>query len=235
MDNVDNNYLNIKSSSYHALCVSFSHIYFTSICLFLNLFCYFLYNAANVTQLFCIHFFQPNFFSFLSIHFHVWRTWGKVPAGRDSWKAYHGSKYGSNMVLFLLPVPRSDLCTHLLPPPQGGVQQSQATSLPLHRPCGCAIELLPGSTIPKERRLYSVSGLKWQAMKDYTESSLKMGLVCPSSSPAGASFFFASKKNESLGPCIDYGPLKNRYPHPLMMFMFDQLRQATVFTKLDLR
>ena len=41
-------------------------------------------------------------------------------------------------------------------------------------------------------------------------------------------------------PCIDYSPLnditiKNRYPLPLMTSVFDQLQQAKVFTKLDLR
>ena len=73
----------------------------------------------------------------------------------------------------------------------------KATSLPPHRPYDCAIELIPGSTIPK-RRLYSVSGPEHQAMKDYIESSLKAGLICPSSSPAGASFFFVSEKDGSL-------------------------------------
>ena len=85
-----------------------------------------------------------------------------------------------------------------------------------------------------------MSGPERQAMKDYIESSLKTGLIRPSSSPAGAGFFFVSKKDGSLRPCIDYSPLnditiKNRYPLPLMSSVFDQLQQATVFTKLDLR
>uniref|UniRef100_A0A3B4U1I2 ribonuclease H n=1 Tax=Seriola dumerili TaxID=41447 RepID=A0A3B4U1I2_SERDU len=115
----------------------------------------------------------------------------------------------------------------------------KATSLPPHRPYDCAIELIPGSTIPKGR-LYSVSAPERQAMKDYIESSLKAGLIRPSSSPAGAGFFFVDKKDGSLRPCIDYSALnditiKNRYPLPLMSSVFDQLQQATVFTKLDLR
>lgn len=117
--------------------------------------------------------------------------------------------------------------------------KAKATSLPPHRPHDCAIELLPGSTIPKGR-LYSVSGPERQAMKDYIDPSLKAGLIRLSSSPAGAGFFFVSKKDGSLRPCIDYSPLngitiKNRYPLPLMSSVFDQLQQATVFTKLDLR
>ena len=73
----------------------------------------------------------------------------------------------------------------------------------------------------------------------YIEMSLKAGLIRPSSSPAGARFFFVGNKDGSLRPCIDYSPLneitiKNRYPLPLMSSVFDQLQQAKVFTKLDL-
>jgi len=77
-------------------------------------------------------------------------------------------------------------------------------------------------------------------MKEYIESSLKAGLIRPSLSSARAGLFFVSKKDGSFRPCIDYSPLnditiKNRYPLPLMSSVFDQLQQATVFTKLDLR
>ena len=77
-------------------------------------------------------------------------------------------------------------------------------------------------------------------MTEYIEASLKTGLIRPSSSPAGAGFFFVNKKDGSLRPCIDYSPLnditvKNWYPLPLMSSVFDQLQQARIFTKLDLR
>ena len=117
--------------------------------------------------------------------------------------------------------------------------KTKALSLPPHRPYDCAIELIPGSTIPKGR-LYAVSGPERGAMREYIETSLKAGLIRPSSSPAGAGFFFVGKKDGSLRPCIDYSPLnditiKNRYPLPLMSSVFDQLQQAKIFTKLDLR
>ena len=64
-------------------------------------------------------------------------------------------------------------------------------------------------------------------MNDYI-SSLEVGLICPSSSPAGAGFLFVKKRDGSLRPCIDYSPLnnitiKNSYPLPLMSCVFDQL------------
>lgn len=117
--------------------------------------------------------------------------------------------------------------------------KSKAMSLPPHRPYDCEINLVSGFKIPKGH-LYPVSGPEKQAMKDYIEVSLKAGLIWPSSSPAGAGFFFVEKKDGSLRPCIDYSPLnditvKNRYPLPLMSSVFDKLQQAKVFTKLDLR
>ncbi|XP_056419610.1 uncharacterized protein LOC130361071, partial [Hyla sarda] len=53
-------------------------------------------------------------------------------------------------------------------------------------------------------------------------------------------FFFVSKKDGSLRPCIDYRGLnkitvKNRYPLPLISELFDRLQGAHIFTKLDLR
>ena len=77
-------------------------------------------------------------------------------------------------------------------------------------------------------------------MDRYIQESLKADLIRPSSSPAGAGFFFVKKKDGSLRPCIDYRGLnditvKNRYPLPLMSSAFELLQGAKVFTKLDLR
>ena len=97
------------------------------------------------------------------------------------------------------------LCYH---PLKEVFSKSKALSLPPHRPHDCAIDLIPGSTIPKGR-LYSISGPERQAMTDYISASLKAGLIRPSSSPAGAGFFFVGKKEGSLCPCIDYSPLND--------------------------
>ncbi|XP_070688265.1 uncharacterized protein [Pempheris klunzingeri] len=125
-----------------------------------------------------------------------------------------------------------------------GQQGHLLTACPLkdrahQAPHDCAIELLPGAPIPKGR-LYSISGPERKAMDEYIASSLQAGIIRPSSSPAGAGFFFVGKKDGSLRPCIDYSPLnaitvKNRYPLPLLSSAFELLQQATVFTKLDLR
>ncbi|KAI7807004.1 hypothetical protein IRJ41_017305 [Triplophysa rosa] len=77
-------------------------------------------------------------------------------------------------------------------------------------------------------------------MVKYIRDSLNAGLIRPSSSPAGAGFFFVQKRDGSLRPCIDYRGLneitvKNKYPLPLMSSAFELLQGARVFTKLDLR
>uniref|UniRef100_A0A8C1MYK4 Gypsy retrotransposon integrase-like protein 1 n=1 Tax=Cyprinus carpio TaxID=7962 RepID=A0A8C1MYK4_CYPCA len=117
--------------------------------------------------------------------------------------------------------------------------RSRAVSLPPHRPYDCAIDLLPGASPPRGR-LYSLSAPEREAMEKYLSDSLAAGIIRPSSSPAGAGFFFVKKKDGSLRPCIDYRGLnditvKNRYPLPLMSSAFDLLQGAEFFTKLDLR
>ncbi|KAJ8405653.1 hypothetical protein AAFF_G00316330 [Aldrovandia affinis] len=77
------------------------------------------------------------------------------------------------------------------------------------------------------------------AMETYLRDALMAGHIHPSTSPAGAGFFFVAKKDARLHPCIDYHALnkitvKNRYPLPLMSTTFELLQGATVYTKLYL-
>jgi hypothetical protein len=69
---------------------------------------------------------------------------------------------------------------------------------------------------------------------------LDLGLIRPSVSPWGAPVIFVKKKDGSLRLCIDYRDLnratvKNRYPMPQIDDLFDQMKGATVFSKIDLR
>ena len=116
----------------------------------------------------------------------------------------------SNVVTDLKGVPSDYLAL------QGVFNKARATSLPPHRPYDCAIDLLPG-TSPPRGRLFSLSAPETKAMERYINDSLAAGIIQPSSSPAGAGFFFVDKKDKTLRPCIDYRGLnnitiKNRYP-----------------------
>jgi len=75
--------------------------------------------------------------------------------------------------------------------------KSYAASLPQHRPYDIAIDLLPG-TSPSKGKLYSLSIPGREAMEKYISDCLPSGFIQPSSSPAGAGFFFVGKKDGSL-------------------------------------
>ena len=85
-----------------------------------------------------------------------------------------------------------------------------------------------GALHPPKGRFYSLSAPEQQAMEEYIRFSLAAGIIRPSSSPAGAGFFFVGKKDKSLRPCIDNRGLnnitvKNRYPLPLLSSAFEML------------
>ena len=59
-------------------------------------------------------------------------------------------------------------------------------------------------------------------------------------SPWGALVLFVKNEDGTLRLCIDYRHLnkvtmKNKYPLPLIDDLFDQMRGAKVFSKIDLR
>ncbi len=77
-------------------------------------------------------------------------------------------------------------------------------------------------------------------METYINEALASGYIRPSTSPAAAGFFFVEKKDGGLRPCIDYRGLNNvtvkyRYPLPLVPSALEQLREARIYSKLDLR
>jgi hypothetical protein len=69
---------------------------------------------------------------------------------------------------------------------------------------------------------------------------LDLGPIRPSVSPWGAPVIFVRKKDGSWRLCIDYRQLnkatvKNQYPLPRIDDLFDQMKGATVFSKIDLQ
>ena len=77
-------------------------------------------------------------------------------------------------------------------------------------------------------------------LKKQLRELLDKGYVQPSSSPWGAPVLFVEKKDGTQRMCIDYRSLnevtiKNKYPLPRIDDLFDQLKGACVFSKIDLR
>ena len=79
-----------------------------------------------------------------------------------------------------------------------------------------------------------------QELKVQIQELLDKGFIRPSTSPWGALVLFAKKKDKTLRLCVDYRQLnrvtiKNRYSLPRIDDLFDQLRGAQVYSKIDLR
>jgi hypothetical protein len=77
-------------------------------------------------------------------------------------------------------------------------------------------------------------------LKEHIKELLEKGFIRPSSSPWGAPVIFVLKKDGTQRLCVDYRAqneviVKNQYPLPRIDDLFDQLRGACVFSKIDLR
>jgi hypothetical protein len=101
------------------------------------------------------------------------------------------------------------------------------------------IDLLPGTTLTFKRP-YKMSVEELKELKKQSTVLQEVGYIRPSSSPWEASVLFVQKKDGSQKMCVDYRSLndvtvKNKYPLPRIEDLFDQMRGARVFSKIDLR
>ncbi|WJZ83992.1 hypothetical protein VitviT2T_003625 [Vitis vinifera] len=111
--------------------------------------------------------------------------------------------------------------------------------LPPHREFDFSIEVYPG-TDPISVSPYRMALLELKELKTQLDELLGKGFIRPSTSPWGAPVLFVKKKDDTLRLCIDYRKLnrvtvKNKYPLPRIDDLFDQLKGAKYFNKIDLR
>ena len=111
--------------------------------------------------------------------------------------------------------------------------------LPPEREVDFTIDLLPG-TAPISQAPYRMAPAELKELKTQLQELVDKGFIRPSTSPWGAPVLFVKKKDGTLRLCIDYRKLnrvtiKNKYPLPRIDDLFDQLRGARVFSKIDLR
>jgi hypothetical protein len=93
----------------------------------------------------------------------------------------------------------------------------------------------PISKTPYQMRTPELKELQMQL-----EELLKKGYIRPSVSPWGAPVVFVKKKDGTLGLYIDFMQLnkvtiKNKYPLPRIDDLFGQLKDARIFSKIDLK
>jgi hypothetical protein len=111
--------------------------------------------------------------------------------------------------------------------------------MPSEREVEFVFDLLPG-TAPISKRPYRMSVDELQELKKQLTELQEAGYIHPSSSPWGAPVLFVQKKDGSPRMCVDYRSLndvtiKNKYSLPRIDDLFDQMRGARVFSKIDLR
>eukprot|EP00253_Pinus_taeda_P032987 PITA_32987 len=111
--------------------------------------------------------------------------------------------------------------------------------LPPKRNIDFTIELVPGAA-PVSRAPYRMSVPELTELKMELQELLDKNYIRPSVSPWGAPVLFVKKKDGTLRMCIDYRQLnkltiKNKYPLPRIDELFDQVKGATMFSKIDLR
>jgi hypothetical protein len=111
--------------------------------------------------------------------------------------------------------------------------------MPPDREVEFVIDLLPG-TAPISKCPYRMSVEELKELKKQLTKLQEAGYIHPSSSPWGAPLLFVQKKDGSQRMCVDYRFLndvtvKNKYLLPRIEDLFDQMRGARVFSKIDLR
>ena len=100
------------------------------------------------------------------------------------------------------------------------------------------VELHPG-TLPISMTPHRMAPVELEELKVQIQELLDKGFIRPSTSPWGTPVLFAKKRDKTLRLCIDYMQLnkvtiKNWYPLPRIDDLFDQLRGARVYSKIDL-
>jgi hypothetical protein len=111
--------------------------------------------------------------------------------------------------------------------------------MPPDREIEFTIDLLPG-TSPVAQRPYKMGPAELVELKKQLDELLEKGFIKESVSPWAAPVLFVDKREGGSRLCTDYRKLnnvtiKNKYPLPRINDLFDQVRGAGVFSKLDLR
>ncbi|KAA3488171.1 DNA/RNA polymerases superfamily protein [Gossypium australe] len=119
------------------------------------------------------------------------------------------------------------------------VFSEELPGLPPIREVEFGIDFLPATT-PISIAPYRMAPTELKELKSQLQELTDRGFARPSFSPWGAPILFVKKKDSTMRMCIDYCQLnkvtiKNKYPLPRIDDLFDQLKGATVFSKIDLR
>ena len=116
---------------------------------------------------------------------------------------------------------------------------NELPGLPPQREIEFRIDILPDAS-PIALPMYRMAPVERDELQRQLAELMKLGFIRRSMSPWAAPALFAKKKDGTLRLCIDYRKLnavtvKNKYPMPRIDDLFDQLKGACCFSKIDLR
>ena len=119
------------------------------------------------------------------------------------------------------------------------VFSEELPGLPPQREIEFAIDVVPGATLASITP-YRMAPVELKELKLQLQELLEKRFIRPSVSPWGAPVLFVKKKDGTLRLCVDYRQLnkmtvKKKYLLPRIDDLFDQLKGASVFSKIDLR
>ena len=112
--------------------------------------------------------------------------------------------------------------------------------LPQHQPWDHTIDLKPITPSSLNCKVYPLTVKEKEVLRKWLDEELKKGYITKSKSPYASPFFFIKKKDGKLRPVQDYRKLnehtiRDTYPLPLIPDLIQQIEDAWVFTKFDVR
>ncbi|KAJ4807690.1 polyprotein [Rhynchospora pubera] len=112
-------------------------------------------------------------------------------------------------------------------------------TLPPHRVLDHQIPLKHGAE-PVNLRPYRFSHFQKLEIEKIVEELLQTGYIRPSTSPFASPILLVKKKDQTWRLCVDYRKLneatiKNKFPIPIIDDLLDELKGASIFSKLDLK
>jgi hypothetical protein len=115
----------------------------------------------------------------------------------------------------------------------------ELSGMPPYRDIKFIIDLLL-ETPPISKRPYRIPVNELVELKKQIAKLQSKGFIHPSSSPWGAPMLFMEKKDGTQQMCVDYRSLnevtiKNKYPLLWIEDLFNQMKGASAFSKIDLR
>jgi hypothetical protein len=115
----------------------------------------------------------------------------------------------------------------------------EVLGLPPKRDIDFSINLMPG-VAPVLKAPYRMSTLELKELQLQLKELLKKEYIHPRMSPWGSPVLSMKNKDGTLRLCIDFRQLnkvtvKNKYPLPRIDDLFNQLKGAKIFSKIDVR